>query len=74
MIITLFMPFTSISSAYIQLLILTLFITAKFFSTSVVFAQIYQFTLNLNSLQQAFSLTSYYFGTNTLVVKRVDCT
>ena len=46
--------------------------TAKFFITSIVFAQIYQFSLNLNSLQQEFSLTSNYLGTNSVVVKRVD--
>ena len=33
----------------------------------------YQFSLNLNSLQQKFSLTSNYLGTNSVVVKRVDC-
>ena len=55
-----------------KLFILTLFITAKFFTTSVVFAKMYQFSLNLSSLQLKFSLTSNYLGTNT-VVKRVDC-
>ena len=49
------------------------FIKAKFFIMSVVFAQMYQFSLNLSSLQQKFSLTSIYLGTNTVVVKRVDC-
>ena len=39
---------------------------------SVVFAQMYQFSLNLSSLQQKFSLTSNYLVTNTVVVKRVD--
>ena len=56
------------------LYILTLFITAKFFTISVVFAQMYQFSLNLSSLQQKFSLTSNYLGTNTVIVKRFDCT
>ena len=51
--------------------IMTLFITAKFFITSVVFEQIYQFSLNLNSLQKKFSLTLNYLGTNTVVVKKV---
>ena len=40
----------------------------------IVFAQMYQFHLNLNLLQQKFSLTSKYLGTNSVVVKRVDCT
>ena len=48
----------------------TLFITAKFFTTSVLFAHMYQFSLKLNSLQQKFSLMSNYFWTNTVV----DCT
>ena len=52
---------------------MTLFMTAKFFTTSLVFAQKYQFSLKLSSLQQKFSLTSNYWGTNTVVVKRVDC-
>ena len=52
---------------------MTLFITTKFFTTSFVFAQMYQFSLKLNSLQQEFSLTSNYMGTNTVVVKRVGC-
>ena len=56
-----------------KLLTATFFITAKFFTTSIVFAQMYQFSLNLNSLQQKFSLTSNYLGTNSVVVKRVDC-
>ena len=30
--------------------------------------------LNLNSLQQKFSLMSNYLGTNSVVVERVDCT
>ena len=46
-------------------------ITAKFF-TSIVFAQMNWFSLNLNSLQQKFSLTSNYLGTNSVVVKKVD--
>ena len=50
----------------------TFFISAKFF-TSIVFAQMYQFSLNLNTLQQKFSFTSNYLGTNSVVVKRVDC-
>ena len=33
----------------------------------------YQLSLNLNSLQQKFSLTLSYLGTNSVVVKRVDC-
>ena len=33
----------------------------------------YQFSFNLSLLQQKFSLTSNYLGTNTVVVKRVDC-
>ena len=33
----------------------------------------YQFSLNLNSLQQKFSLTSNYFETISVVVKRIDC-
>ena len=56
-----------------KLFITTLFITAKFFTTSKVFAQMYQFSLNLSSLQQKFSLKSNYMGTNTVVVKKVDC-
>ena len=47
---------------------------SKFFTTSVVFAQMYQLSLNLNSLQQKFRLTSNYFGTNTVAVKKVVCT
>ena len=54
-------------------LIATFFSTAKFFTMSIVFAQMYLFSLNLNSLQQKFSLTSNYLGTNSVVVKRVDC-
>ena len=57
-----------------KLFTVTFFITAKFFTTSIVFAQMYQFSLNLNSLQQKFSLTSNYLGTNSVVVKKVDCT
>ena len=54
---------------------LTLFITETFFTKSVVFAQRCQFRLNLNSLQQKFSLTSSYLGTNTMIiVKRVGFT
>ena len=30
--------------------------------------------MNLSSLQQKFSLTSNHLGTNSIVVKRVDCT
>ena len=45
-----------------KLFIVTFFITAKFFTTSIVFAQMYQFSLNLNSSQQKFSLTSNYLG------------
>ena len=33
----------------------------------------YQFILNLNSLQKKFSLTSNYLGPNPIVVKRIDC-
>ena len=40
---------------------------------SIVFAQIYQFSLNLDLIQQKFSLTSNYLGTNSVHVKRVDC-
>ena len=32
-----------------------------------------QLRLNLNSLQQKFSLMTKYLGTNSAVVKRVDC-
>ena len=49
------------------------FIKANFFTTSNAFAQMYQFSLNLNSLQQKISLMSNYLGTNSVVVKRVDC-
>ena len=48
-------------------------ITAKFLTTSFVLAQMYKFSLNLSSLQQKFSLTSNYLGTNSTVVKRIDC-
>ena len=47
--------------------------TAKFFTPSIVFAQMYQFSLNLSSLQQKFKLMSNYLGTNSAVVKRFDC-
>ena len=57
----------------VKTLILTLFITAKFFTTSVVLAQMYQFSLNLSSLQQKLGLTLNYLETNAVVVKRVDC-
>ena len=50
----------------------TFFITAKFFTTSIIFAQMRQFSLNLNSLQHKFSLTSNYLGTNGVVLKSVD--
>ena len=50
---------------------MTLFITAKLFTTSLVFPQKYQLSLKLNSLQQKISLTSNYWGRNTVVVKRV---
>ena len=40
---------------------------------TIVFAQMYQFSLNVNSLQQEFSLTSKYLETNSVVVKTVDC-
>ena len=53
--------------------ILTPFITATLFTTLVVFAQMYQFSFNLSSLHQKFSLTSNYLGTNTVVLKRIDC-
>ena len=33
----------------------------------------YQFSLNSSSLQQKFSLTSDYLGTNIVVLKKVDC-
>ena len=44
---------------------------SKFFITSlsVVFTQIYQFSLNLSLLQQKFSSSSNYLGTDTDVVK-----
>ena len=54
-------------------LILAIFITANFFTTSIVFAQMYQFNFNSGSIQQNISLQSNYLGTNTAVVKRVDC-
>ena len=47
--------------------ILTLFIKVKFFTTSVVFEQMFQFRLNLITLQQKFS-------SNMVIVKRVNCT
>ena len=50
------------------------FITVQFFTMSVVFAHMYQLSLNLNSLHQKFSLTSNYLGSNTVVLKRDDCT
>ena len=50
-----------------KLFMATLFITAKFFTTSILFAQMYHFSLDLNSLQQKFSLTSNYLGTNSVV-------
>ena len=50
----------------VKTLILTFFITAKFFTTSVILAQMYQFSLNLSSLQQKFGLTSNYLGTNAI--------
>ena len=51
-----------------------LFITAKFFSMSVVFAQMHQFSLKLSSLQQKFSLIMWNsLGTNIVIVKRIDC-
>ena len=53
----------------LKLFILTLFVTAK---TWLVFAQMYQFSLNMSSPQK-FSLMSNYVGTNTVIVKRVDC-
>ena len=56
-----------------KLFILTFFITAKFFTASIVVAQMYQFSLNLNSLLQNFSLTSNYLGTYSVGVERVDC-
>ena len=49
----------------------TLFITPKLFITSIVLAQMCQFSLNLNSFQQKFSLTSNCLGTNSVVVVRV---
>ena len=39
---------------------------------SVIFAKMSQLCLNLSSLQQNFSLTSNYLGTNTFLGKRVD--
>ena len=46
---------------------------SKILYNVIVFAQMYHFSLNLNSFQQKFSLTSNYLGTNSVVVKRVDC-
>ena len=56
-----------------KLFILSLFIKVKIFTRSDVFAQMYQFSLHLSSLQQKFSLTSNYLGTNTVIVKRIHC-
>ena len=56
-----------------KLFILTLFITAIFLTASEVFVQMYQFSLNLSSLQQKFSIMSNYLETNTIFVKWVDC-
>ena len=51
-----------------SLFILTIFITAI-----VLFAQMYQFILELISfIKQKFRLTSNCLGTNTVVIKRVD--
>ena len=50
-----------------KLFIITLFITAKFFITSFMFAQMFQFSINLNSLQQKISLT-LNLGTNAVAV------
>ena len=41
--------------------------------TSLMFTQMYQFSLNLYSLQQKFILMSNYLGAKTVIVKRVDC-
>ena len=41
---------------YSENFIVTFFTTAKFFTMSIVFAQMNQFSLNFNSLQQKFSL------------------
>ena len=42
---------------HLKLFIATFFTTAKYFTTSIIFAQMYQFSLNLNLLQQKFCLT-----------------
>ena len=44
-------------NSYIQstLFTATFFVTAKFFTMSIVYTQMYEFILNLNSLQQKFS-------------------
>ena len=49
---------------------MTIFIIAKFFTTWVIFAHTYPFSLNMDSLQQEFILTSNYLGTNAIVLKR----
>ena len=41
---------------------------------SEVFAQMYHFSLNFDSLQLKFSLTSNYLRTKAVVVKVVGCT
>ena len=61
--------------SYIQLtfFILTLYITAKLFTASVIFEQMYQFRLNLISLYVTeIQLNVKIFGEKH-IVKRVDC-
>ena len=70
---TIFWSWKMYSAFYIcciqsTLFILTLFITATLLTMSVIFAQMYQFTVNLISLQQKFSLLANFWGTNTVIV------
>ena len=53
--------------------------TATLYNSNILYnigsiVQMYQFSLNLSSLEQKFSLTSSYLGTNAIIVKRIDCT
>ena len=43
------------------------------YNVTCIMTQMYQFSLNLNSLQKKFSLTSNYLGTKAVGVERVDC-
>ena len=52
----------------------TLYSNILYNSKSLNNVNMYQFSLDLNSLQNKFSLTFNYFETNRIVVKRVDCT